>query len=274
MSDAEARTLDVNSTPYTVVFATVVCLVCAALVATTAVVLKPRQEANARLYMEKNVLLAADLAAPGEPLGIAEVNAIFDRAIERRLVDLRTGEIVPAEPEAVRAYDQRAARNDPATSYAAPPNEAGVQRLPEQVLAYFVVRDGDLEQVVLPVEGLGMWGTMYGFIAFAADGNTVTGLTFYEHRETPGLGGEIANADWQELWEGRLAYDAEGRPSLEVIKGQAGPPQEDPFRVDGISGATVTSVAVSQVMRFWLSEAGYAPFLERFRQGELEGDIL
>lgn len=274
MSEAQAPTLDVNSPRYTVVFATVVCLVCAALVATTAVLLKPMQEANARLYMEKNVLLAADLAQPGESLGIAEVNAIFERAIERRLVDLRSGEIVAADPGTVRGYDQRAARNDPASSYPAPPNEAGVQRLPEQVLAYFVVRDGELRQVVLPVEGLGMWGTMYGFIAFAADGNTVTGLTFYEHRETPGLGGEIANADWQQLWEGRLAYDAQGRPSLEVIKGQAGPPAEDPFRVDGISGATVTSVAVSQMMRFWLSEAGYAEFLRRFRHGELEGEIL
>ncbi len=112
-----------------------------------------------------------------------------------------------------------------------------------------------------------MWGTVYGFLALDRDGNTVRGLTFYEQKETPGLGGEIANPKWQALWVGRKAYDAGGAPQLAVIKGQAGPPAEDPYHVDGLSGATITSNGITRLVRFWLSDQGYAPYLKTLRNG-------
>ena len=255
-----------DSTRYTIVFATIVCVVCALLVAVAAVSLQPRQAANARFYMEKNVLVAAGLAEPGQDVSEAELKKTFDTSIRARLVDFATGELVP---EGKLNRIQRNARNDPAASRAAPPNNAGISRLPNLGIAYFVLKDGKVDQVVIAVEGLGMWGTVYGFVALAPDGNTVRGLTYYDQKETPGLGGEISNPKWQALWRGRKGFDDHWSAQITVIKGQAGPPDKDPLHVDGLSGATVTSNAVTRLMRFWLSDDGYGRFLKRFREGAL-----
>jgi Na+-transporting NADH:ubiquinone oxidoreductase subunit C len=267
---ADASAVNINSTRYTIVFAAIVCVICAALVSVAAVSLQPRQAANARLYMEKNVLVAAGLVQPGQSVSRAQIEDIFARDIRARLIDLATGELLPEDKTDARRFDQRAARNDPATSRRAPTNTAGIRRLPNHALVYFVMKDGKIDQVVIPVEGLGMWGTIYGFLSLAPDANTVRGLTYYEHRETPGLGGEIGNPAWLSHWRDRKSYDRQGRTGITVIKGPAGPPDQDPLHVDGISGATITSNAVTQLMRFWLDEHGYGPFLKRFREGAIQ----
>ncbi len=260
---------NINSTRYTILFATAVCVVCALLVSATAVSLQPRQKANARLYMEKNVLVAAGLVKAGVDVDRRDVEQFFKTRIQTRLVDLATGELVPDGEVDARNFDQRRARNDPATSTVAPANDAGVRRLPNRGVVYFVTRDDKVEQVVIGVEGLGMWGTIYGFLSLGRDANTMQGLTYYEHRETPGLGGEISNPDWLALWRGRKSYDEQGNARIAVIKGQAGPPEQDPLQVDGLSGATVTSNAVTRLMQFWLSDDGYGKFLKRFREGAM-----
>jgi Na+-transporting NADH:ubiquinone oxidoreductase subunit C len=257
-----------ESTRYTVLFATVVCVVCALVVAVSAVGLAERQDANARLYRQKNVLLAAGLVKPGEDPSAAEIGRIFAENIRVGLIDLKTGaktELPGIDPT---SYDQRKVRNDTALSHPAPPNNAGLARLPNVGAVYYVTgQGGTIEQVVLPVEGTGMWGQLAGFIALDRDGNTVRGLTFYEQKETPGLGGEISNPKWQALWQGRRAYDANWEPKLTVVKGKAGPPEKDPHRIDALSGATITSNSVARLMAFWFSDAGYGPYLKRFRQG-------
>jgi Na+-transporting NADH:ubiquinone oxidoreductase subunit C len=263
---AEAA-MNINSTRYTIVFATIVCVVCALLVSGAAVTLQPRQKANARLYMEKNVLIAAGLVKPGDAVDRQQAERYFQTEVKARLIEFATGELVADEKINARDYDQRAARNDPGASRAAPPNNAGVGRMPTRGVVYFVLKGGQVEQVVIPIEGLGMWGTMYGFMALARDGNTVRGLTYYEHKETPGLGGEISNPSWLALWRGRKGYDEQGQPRITVIKGTAGPPETDPLRVDGMSGATITSNAVTRLTHFWLSDDGYGRFLKRFRAG-------
>lgn len=254
-----------DSPRYTFIFATVMCVVCAALVSVAAVSLQPRQKANARLYMEKNVLVAASLVQPGQAVGLGDVERIFESDIKVRLVDFATGDLVPEGERNARDYDQRASRSDPAASRAAPANDAGIKRMPNRGIVYFVTKDGKVDQLVIPVEGLGMWGTIYGFLALDKDANTVRGITYYDHRETPGLGGEIGNPVWQALWKGRRGYDERGRARITVIKGQAGDPSKDPLSVDGLSGATITSNAVTRIMRFWLSDDGYGRFLTRFR---------
>lgn len=256
-----------ESTTYTIAFAAAVCVVCGLLVAVSAVALRSKQETNALLYRQKNVLLAAGLVKPGADVPDRELLAILDANVKVRLVDLATGELVPDGSVDARGYDQRRARNDPAQSRTAPPNAAQVQRLPKLGAVYLVADRGGVDQVVLPVEGVGMWGTLYGFLALDRDGNTVRGLTFYEQKETPGLGGEVANPSWQALWVGRKAYDANWEPKLTVIKGHAGPPAQDPHRVDALSGATITSNGVARLMAFWLGRDGYGPFLAKFRSG-------
>lgn len=263
MADADRR----NRVAYTIGFAAVVCVVCAVLVSSAAVLLAPLQQANARQYMQKNVLLAAGLAQPGQALDEADIRRLFAERIEVRLVDFASGRLLPADATDAAGYDQRAARNDPARSRPAPPNDAGIRRLPHHGIVYLVRSDGRLEQAVIAVEGLGMWGTIYGFLALAPDGNTVLGLTYYDQKETPGLGGEIGNPTWQALWRGRRGYDERWEPRITVIKGVAGAPETDPLRVDGLSGATITSNAVTRLMRFWLSDHGYGRWLRGFREG-------
>lgn len=256
-----------ESTRYTVMFATIVCVVCALLVSVAAVSLQPRQAANARLYMEKNILVAAGLVQPGQDVSVQQLDEFFATRIKARLVDFETGELVPEGQMDARGYEQRKARNDPAASRVAPPNAAGIGRMPKYGVAYFVMKDDEVEQVIIAVEGLGMWGTIYGFLSLDRDANTVRGLTYYEHKETPGLGGEISSPAWLKLWQGRKGYDDKWQPRITVIKGEAGPPQTDPLRVDGLSGATITGNAVTRLMQFWLSDEGYGRFLEKFREG-------
>jgi Na+-transporting NADH:ubiquinone oxidoreductase subunit C len=256
-----------ESTRYTILFATVVCVVCALLVSVAAVSLQPRQAAAARLHMEKNVLLAAGLLEPGTEVTAQEVNRIFDERIRVRLVELATGELVPEDKMDARGYDQRKARGDPATSRVAPPNNAGIGRLPNLGVVYFIMKGDAVDQIVIAVEGLGMWGTIYGFLSLDRDTTTVRGLTYYDQKETPGLGGEIANPKWQALWRGRKGFDEQWNARITVIKGQAGAPEVDPLRVDGLSGATVTSNAITRLMQFWLSDNGYGKFLKRIREG-------
>ncbi|MFO1317658.1 MAG: Na(+)-translocating NADH-quinone reductase subunit C [Burkholderiales bacterium] len=262
---------DRESTRYTIGFAAAVCVVCALVVAVSAVGLRSQQEDNALAFRQKNVLLAAGLVKPDETLSDRELERLFDRNIEVRLVDLATGRYEEGGKIDPRTYSQRRARNDPALSREAPPNAAKIARLPTYG-AVFLVRDGKdapaVRQVVLPIEGVGMWGTLYGLLAIDRDGTTIRGLTFYDQKETPGLGGEISNPKWQALWIGRQAFDANWAPKLAVIKGNAGPPEQDPHRVDAISGATITSNAVSRLVGFWLSDDGFGRYLRRFREGE------
>jgi Na+-transporting NADH:ubiquinone oxidoreductase subunit C len=257
-----------DSTRYTFLFATVVCVVCALLIAVSAVGLRAKQESNALLYRQKNVLLAAGLVKPGEDVSERRVQEIFQDNIKLRLVDLATGELVPLEKQDPKAYDQLRARNDPEASRAAPPNDAGIPRLPKWGTVYFAMQGATIKLIVLPIEGYAMWGTVYGFIALEPDGNTVRGLTYYDQKETQGLGGEIGNPKWLALWNGRKVYDENWEPQITVIKGRAGPPDKDPLRVDGLSGATITSNGISRLTRFWMGRDGWGPFLKKVRQGE------
>jgi Na+-transporting NADH:ubiquinone oxidoreductase subunit C len=151
----------------------------------------------------------------------------------------------------------------------APANSAQVKRLPNQALVHRLEDEsGKLDMLILPVEGKGLWSTLYGFLALDADMNTIEGITFYQHGETMGLGGEVDNPNWKALWKERKALNDQGDVEIAVIKGRAGPAAEDPHEIDGLSGATMTSKGVSNLVQFWLGENGFGPYLARVRQSE------
>jgi len=252
-----------NSVLYIVGFAVAVCLGCALLVATAAVGLKPLQDRNARVDRLKRVLEVAGLVDVRASLSAEEVIASFEAHIEPRIVNLVEGTYDEDALDPNR-YDQRAAASDPSRSRPAPPNEARVSRLPIHALVYHVKKDERIDQIILPIQGYGLWSTMYGYIALEEDGRTVNGITFYEHGETPGLGGEIENPKWQAKWRGRKVYGPDGEVQIEVVKGAAGPPNEAPYQVDGLSGATITSRGVTHTLEFWLGEHAFGPYLARF----------
>ena len=251
-----------GSVGYNLGFAAAVCLVCAVVVSSAAVVLADRQERNAALDRQRNVLLAAGLAGDDESLD-AEAITARSAPISPVVLTLSTGGAAAVDPA---DFDQRAASIDPARSTAAPDNVAGIMRLPTSALVY-EVRDeaGRLDSVVLPIEGLGLWGTLYGFVALEGDLRTIRGLTFYEHKETPGLGGEVNNPRWKALWPGRFAFDDDLNPAIAVVKGLAGAVDEAPYAIDGLSGATITSRGVTNLVQFWLGPDGFGPYLARLR---------
>ena len=255
-----------HSVGYTLLFAASVCVVCAILVSSSAVSLSELQQTNARLDKMKNVLMAAGLAEATEKLSPEEVNERF-RTIKAVAIELETGR--PAPDIDTAAYDQRKAAADPDTSREAPPNPSVIKRVPNHAVVYQVLDGrGEVRMLVLPIEGYGLWSTLYGFVALDADTRTIRGLTYYQHLETPGLGGEVDNPSWKALWPGRVAFDETGATVISVIKGRAGSPQDDPYRVDGLSGATITSRGVTYMLRFWLGETGFGPFLKRFRESQ------
>jgi len=252
-----------HSARYVVMFAAAVCGFCSIFVASSAVLLKERQEANKALDVQKKVLTVAGLMGDKERLAADEVRRRFEKNVTPKIIELATGN--PVEGIDAATFDQKEASADPKTSRAAPPNAAKVPRIPINAQIFEVIEDGVLRSVILPIEGKGLWSTLYGFLALDPDGRTINGITFYQHGETPGLGGEVDNPRWKALWTGRLAFDENWQPAIAVTKGSAGPPEEDPHRVDGLSGATITSRGVTYLLAFWLGPDGFEPYLKKMR---------
>ena len=252
-----------HSTGYIIGFAAAVCLVASLFVAGSAVGLRDLQEANKRLDVQKKVLTVAGLMDADAGLSAEEVDALYTASIQPRAIDLRTGAAAP-EIE-IATFDQRAASKAAETSFEAPENASKILRLPNNAVVYDIVEDGELKGLILPIEGYGLWGFLYGYLALEPDARTIRGITFYEHGETPGLGGEVDNPRWKGLWPGRLAFDDRGNPAITVKKGIAGSVENDPYQVDGLSGATITSRGVTNLVRFWLGDDGFGPYLDQYR---------
>jgi Na+-transporting NADH:ubiquinone oxidoreductase subunit C len=241
------------------------CLVCAIFVATAAVVLRPKQVENKLVDAQKNILVATNL------LKGDDVKTLFNHHVKERLVDLETGEFVDQDPT---KYDYRKAMKDSALSVALSPEEdkASVKRVAKVAPVYFAynegVESGKLSAIVLPVHGYGLWSTMHAFVALDVDGVTIKGVNFYEHAETPGLGGEVQNPKWVGQFVGKKLTDEAGVPTIKVLKpGNA--KSESMTDVDGLSGATLTSNGVQNTFEFWSGAKGFAPFLTKVRQGAL-----
>jgi Na+-transporting NADH:ubiquinone oxidoreductase subunit C len=254
-----------DSVAKTLIVAVGLCLVCSVVVSATAVTLKPLQERNAALARKIEILKIADLMREG-----ADVEELFSQ-VETRIVDLETHRFTDAvDPE---TYDQRKAANDPSMSVAVPADEdiASIKRRARYVPVYFIRKEGDVDTIILPIHGYGLWSTMYGFLALEGDARTVKGITYYEDGETPGLGAEINNPRWQARWEGKKVYDETGEERLRVIKGTPDPDSpESVYQVDGLSGATLTANGVSYTIQYWMGERAFGPFLAWLRD---EGDV-
>ena len=119
---------------------------------------------------------------------------------------------------------------------------------------------------------LGLWGILYGYLAISGDLNTIVGLEFYQHKETPGLGAEVDNPKWKALWRGKKIYDENGEILIKVMKGKVDNTNEmSTYQVDGLSGATLTSNGVSNLLAYWLGDSGFKKFLNNLKQENLNG---
>ncbi|WP_299593013.1 Na(+)-translocating NADH-quinone reductase subunit C [uncultured Microbulbifer sp.] len=255
-----------DSVKGTLIVALVLCIVCSVVVSTAAVMLKPKQVANAQLDMKKNVLLAGGLIEPGQTSAKAIEEAFGNVTI--KYVDLSTGKFTDQAPA---GGSGRAAAKDAGSSERLPADQdiARIIRRENTKEVYLVEDNGELQRIILPVRGSGLWGQMYGFLALENDLKTVAGLGFYEHKETPGLGGEVDNPRWKSQWEGKQVFDSERNVDISVIKGSVDPNNANAVhQVDGLSGATLTSRGVNNLINFWLGSEGFGPFLKNLKAGE------
>lgn len=243
----------------------ILAFVCSALVAGAAVGLRPRQEANRDIDRQKNILYAAGLYDPAK--SIPEMFA----PIETRVVELATGEFVPEEiirPENYRQL-KAALSEDMGRALNKEEDLARVRRLEKYSLVYLVKNSEEIRQIVLPVRGKGLWSTMYAYVALDGDLATIRGVSFYQHGETPGLGGEVENPRWQGEWRGKKVYNEQGGFSLKFAKGEAATTEPaKSYEIDGLSGATLTTKGVDNLMEFWFGDHGFKPLFARLKNSK------
>ncbi|MBN1465074.1 Na(+)-translocating NADH-quinone reductase subunit C [candidate division KSB1 bacterium] len=256
-----------DSTKKMVTVALGVCLVCSILVSTAAVALNARQEKNKESDKIKNILIAGELMQEG-----IDVKAVFDSKVQPEIVNLQSGEFLPESDYNAKldpaTFNVKVMADDPDYGTAIPADKdlARIRRMPKYMTIYIVKVNDQAEKYILPIYGKGLWSTLYGFLALNSDLQTIEGITFYEHGETPGLGGEVDNPRWKEIWKGKQVFRENGEVGITVIKGQVDPDDPDAqYEVDGLSGSTLTTRGLDAMVKFWLGDSGYGPFIRGHR---------
>ena len=229
-----------------ILFAVVTCCVCSTLLALASSSLKELQEKNRRLYIKKNILKVAGLKASASPLSSEEVEVLYAKNIVGKVLDEEGNEVEGVSPDDAKAMKERKLR----PLYMRMENDRPV--------AY-----------VLYVQGKGLWSTVRGYLALGEDAGTVTGVAFFEHGETPGLGGEIEKDWFSGQWKGKKIFNPEDQlVPITIIKGKVGKSKyarEPEYFVDGISGATLTGNGINEFIERDLKI--YEPFLRKVRKG-------
>ena len=224
-----------HDTKYILGFAVVVSVVCALLLSTASTLLSERQQANVALDKRKNILKALSFDTAGRTAD--EINATFESRIKPVAIDSSGNEINGLSSIDIEGLNAEAQQKNP--------NES------ERQYPLFLLQDdrGQLEGFCIPIFGKGLWSTLYGYIALEADGNTVKGITYYKHGETPGLGAEVENPVWQKQFTNNKAIrnNDDELVGIEVVKSQD--TSANPHAVDSISGATITSVGVTNMLK-------------------------
>ena len=225
-----------RSDAYTITFTTIVTVILGLGLSYTADSLRDRQILNEELDIKKNILSVLGYKQD-TPWTDEEVQSLYDRNINEIRID-EVGsvfdEVDKSDNFAYTIYQSR--ENNKVTGYA------------------------------IPIAGKGLWGTMYGYFAIEPDAETVKGITFYKHKETPGLGAEV-DKDWfKNNFIGKKLTDKNGElVSIEVVKGYVS--KTDPealHKVDGISGATITGTGLTTFLKSDLEK--YEPYFARVRR--------
>ncbi len=273
-----------------IVVTVMVCLGCSVLVSYSAVALRDLQETNKLVNRNANILTAAGiLSADAGAVDKKEIQRLFSE-VTVRLVDLRTG--IFATDLAADQYEHRDAMRDPQYSRPLDRKEdiAGLGRLEYYVPVYSMRSADGKEILVLPIRGYGLWSTLFGYIALSGeDYNQVYGLTFSEHGETPGLGGEVDSPKWKAQWKGKRVFDEQGKLGISVGKSAgAGGEYANPAnldraddlsgasehaddlsaasdQVDALSGASLTTRGINNMLQFWFGELGYGKFMDNLK---------
>ena len=231
----------------------VACIACAIIVSVTAVSVRPEQNLNVENEKKIKILAAAGIQTDKVDEEFSKIKTVF--------VDFETDELVIIDP----AYDHIKAASNPDLSTVIPKaDDIAVLKRRENIGTIYVWIDEQnaIEKLVLPIRGYGLWGTLYGYLSLDSDLNTVRGIEYYDHKETPGLGGEVDNPNWKSDWYGKRIYNDDGSVALYVTKGAS----STDYEIDGISGATLTTNGVSNMIKYWLGDNGYGPIIKNLNE--------
>jgi Na+-transporting NADH:ubiquinone oxidoreductase subunit C len=232
-----------HSDRYTILFALLICVTCSVLLALTAGALKPLIQRNENLDIRKNILRVLNLYDGKTPMDADEMETLYMQRVRVFFVD-DTGRTV-TDPDA------------------SPDNSSPVSPV------YARIDDTVITGYAIPFSGQGLWGAIQGYLAVEADGETIMGITFHKHNETPGLGGEIDSDGFTGNFIGKKIFDETGNlTSVTVFKGRLPDDMSDKARlhtVDGISGATRTGESVTILLEKNLRR--YLPFFKSVREG-------
>jgi len=231
----------------TLLVAAAIATFCSLFVSAAVHYLRPIQATYQSIDRSRAVLAAAGVGVDDEAAA-SEIVRLF-RSLDARVVNLDDGSFV----DGIDAYNfDHWSETEKADEAETPARLAPV---------YVVTNSGEVSRIVLPVSGRGMWSTIYAYVALEPDLRTVAAFVVYGHGETPGIGDKIEEADWRARWRGKTAINADNEAVFRVSKDAS-----DDASVDAISGATVTSVATGDLVRNWMGESGFGPFLKRIRE--------
>lgn len=219
---------------YVISFMAGITIVLGFLLSFTAASLKAKQDFNIEIDIKKNILSSLNIPAnQSQKLSQSAIQKLFEEEITTLNID-----------------------------------ESGMKS-DDGALSVYIATDGEQPTgYSIPISGKGLWSTIYGYIALEPDGKTVKGITFYQHGETPGLGGELEKDWFTSNFVGKQIYNKEGElVSIEIVKGQVNPSNINAIhQVDGISGSTLTTKGMNQFIAHDLNI--YKPFLDRVKAGE------
>ncbi len=242
----------------TIAMAFIVAAVCALLVNGATVILRPIQAAN-RAHEQQVRLEALISAIPGMSELIKQAGG---DALSAVVINLDTGWAAKdVTPETLET-----ALQDPSHWRSLTPEEdiAGLGKRPNYAQIY-ILRDGEnVSLAILPIAGAGYQGPIQGMLAIHGDMNTIAGLAITEQMETPGLGGRIEEPAWLAQFPGTKIRDPSGKLRFTIQRGSS----NNEYEVDGITGATRTSNAMTKIIRFWVGPDGYGKFFDAVRRGE------
>ena len=220
-------------------YASVMVIIVALVLSAAATLLRPLQERNMRIEKMQNILAAINIPAPR-----AEAEALFNQYVTTAKIVNHQGEELEGDAFEVDLQDEN--RKDVAD---------------RQLPVFIAELDGETFFIV-PLRGNGLWGPIWGYVGLESDLVTIAGANFDHASETPGLGAEIADSEFQEQFPGKRIFDEEGNFSpVRVVKGRA--PAGDLYAVDGISGGTITSNGVTNMLRDGLEV--YKSYFEKIR---------
>tara|TARA_B100000945_G_scaffold316306_1_gene316971 strand:- start:382 stop:1155 length:774 start_codon:yes stop_codon:yes gene_type:complete len=238
--------MNVDSNSYTFGFATIMVIVVAALLSYAAIGLKPFQDRNIELEKQQNIL-----SSIGVDVQRDLAKEAYSKYIKEAIVLNYKGEEVDGDAFEIELKKELKKANI------------------DQVLPLFISNIDGLKQYIIPLRGKGLWGPIWGFIALEEDLNTVYGAVFDHKAETPGLGAEINQSFFQEPFIGKSIFDGETFKSIRVVKG--GAPEGDNYAVDGISGGTITSDGVTDMLLERLNM--YLPYIKKLK-AEIEEKLV